>query len=385
MVTLDLHIHSVVAGIDAIGIVSSQTDLVLVNGNCQSGALTGGTTGRTGAGGSQITGAQVGEVQGFLRRTDVLVILPTCTGLIVAPTGHSCHRHLGTLGIVILAGFIILMVVTEEEDNILFCRYRIDGIEPILSPCIIITVVIQRLVGCNQQRLALVQLCGICLEVGNCLLDGGREALGSTVIGSCSVVKTCTIAVIAAQITHRQGIDIVIAVIVSTVGTVSTGTVNQTAGLVQRSLAGSVVIGIAVMVRPYIVHINSRISQAVGATDVTGKGIGIAGILGVVCVDGECITATGNRSNGQTGFLKRGHDSFNCCLLIVAFVGMQVTEHDRRIIGRFFCCKCADGQNANQHHQNQKQCKQFLHLLHRFSSLNFLQDFTQNRVIYSLF
>ena len=230
-----------------------------------------------------------------------------------------------------------------EEGHVHGGGHFVDGITPVRSPAVIVTVVEQGLVGNDQQRAVLLQVCRSCLEVCDGLGNRGSKALGSTVIALFRVVETGRIAVIGTQVAHAQRIDVVIAVVIRAVNAVVTGTVDQAALLVNTGT-------VAVMVGPDIV--DRHIAQNI--PDVARQLGGITGILGGIRVDGKCIAAAGNTADGQTCFLKSIHNTLDSALFVVAGTGMQITENDSGID----CCsvirgQSGNGQHADNHHQHQ--------------------------------
>ena len=373
MVTLDGLVHGIAAGVQAVLVIGLQHQAILINDDRNGSAQTGGAGGGAGGGGLQVAGAHMGEVQSLILSHQIAVVLPTGTSLIViVPAVSGCHGHNGTLAIIIVRCLVILMVVTVEEDNVHLRGNLVNGIKPGFCPGVVITVVVQRLMGGDQQGLGLVQLGCVGLEVGNSLFNSGGKAIGNTVIGAGGIVKASLITVVAAQVTHAQGVDIVIVVVRSAVNAVITGAVGQMALLVQEHLVRGIVVNITVMVRPDKVYIHRGITQAAAALDIANEGIGIAIILGAVRIDRECVATAGDRGIRHAGILKGRHDRLKLILLVVTAVGMQIAEHDRRIHRRLGGCiirsvglheqaaEVAHGQNAQDQHQCQQHAKQTL-------------------------
>ena len=339
-------VHGIIAGVDAACIVGGEVDAVVIQGNGHSSALTGGGGSGAGGGRCQITGAQVGEVQGLLN-----------TAVVSAGIGHGLHGHFGALGSVVVAAYVIAVVMTEEVCNVhIGCNF-VDGVEPLLCMAVVIAALEQGHVGRNEQRLGVIQTLGCGLE--SC---DGRSDL---VVG----VESSIVAVVGGQIRHAQGVDVVIAVVCVAIDAVSTCAVDQAAVVGQCDLIGTVVHRSAVVIGPDVVdgHIAAQ-----HATDIAGNGIGIAGRCSLVA--GERIARTGDGADGQ--ILDSLHNAFNSGLLVVSSAGVQVTENDCRIddcLCLVLSCQCAEGDHAEQHCTAKQHRQGFFESLHnRFTSLFFV-------------
>ena len=353
--TADSLVNGIAAGVDTLGIIGGEADAVGIDADSHSGTLTGGAAGGAGGGGGQITGAQMGEIQHLADGCQIVVVLPAGTGLVgIVPVGtvgelSGSHSHGGTLGIVVIAAGVILVIVAVEECNVHFLSHLVDGIAPVGCPAVVVAVVEQRLMGNDQQRPVLVQGSGIRLEVFDGLRNRSGETLGSAVIAAGGVIETGIVAVIGTQVAHAQGVDVVVAVVLGAVDAVAACAVNQTAFFID---AGTV----TVMVGPDIVDRHGAVAQS--GTDVAGNLGRIAGVLGGICVDGESIAAACDAGDGKTGILECGHDSLDGAFLVVAGTGVQITENDRSVNGiGILRCGYMHGQHGEDRCQNQQQGK----------------------------
>ena len=298
----------------------------------------------------------MGKVQDLVHGGKIVAVLPAAADLVieipVLAIGELSggYRHGGTLGVVVVAAGVVLVVVAVEEGDVHLGRDFVDGIEPILSPAVVVTVVEQGLMGDDEQGAILVHGGDLSLEVLDGLGNGGSVAVLGTVVGAGGVVETGGIAVVSAGIGHAQGEYVVVAVVGGAVDAVIAGTIDQAAGLVQGDLLAGVVVSAAVVVGPGVVD-GDAVAQHI--TDIAGDGVGISRIGAFVA--GECVTAAGDGREGQTGILKRGHDILHGALLVVAVAGVQVREDDRRIHdSRIIRCECLHGDHAEHHDQNQQ-------------------------------
>ena len=337
--------HSVIAAVNAVGIVGGVDDLVLIDLDSQRGALTGGAGGGAGI---HVTCADVGEVQGLGLCGQIHAGQVAAQNVIVpAPVVCGCDGHGLALGVVVVAGLVIGMVVTEEVGNIHFSRDRIDGIEPILGPCIVVAVVEQGLVAHDEQGLALVQVSHGGLERSNGLGDSGSEAAGDAFgIVGLAVSKAGVVAVVGAQVAHAQVVDIVVVI-------------NHQGALLADGRSGPVMVG------PGVVHGNIGENLPNVAVEL----VRVAGDCALV--GREHITCAVDGSDGSANI---GFDLVQHCLqggCLVVFIGagstnVQIAENNEGINGSFGCirCKCADRQEAQQHHKAQQEGYKPFHVVH---------------------
>ena len=321
MVTGHGGVDSIAAGVYTVLIIGDYLDGVGHNLGHNHGAFTGSAAVGTGAGGLHVTGTHMGEIQGHIDRT-------------AAAAGADGHG--GTLCVIVIFCLVILVIVTEQEDDVHVLTGRIDDLSPLVGISVVIAAVQQRLMAGNEHGLAVIQSCNI----GGELCQGcGQFTAGSKNAG--------VIAVIGGGIGHADGINIIVAVIGGAVNTIGTGTVNQT-GVVRNG-------GVPVMVRPGIEHIHIGIAQT--GANVLGDGIQTAKVIGAVA--GEHVTNTGNRAEIQTGFCDRTHNVLGLRGLAVRFGGMQITEENRSIYG-FGCRKGIHGDQGENHHQHKQRGKESL-------------------------
>ena len=334
-------IQGVIAGVNAGAGVGGVLDGVVIDddGHDHVPAGAGGGVG-AGGGGLHVAAADVGEVQ--LHALGVAAA--------VGADGHGA-----ALGVVVVAGLVILVVVTEEEGHVHLLGNGVDGGAPLVGIAVVVAVVQQGLVGDDQQGAVLQQLGGIGLEIGDGLIHGGGEAILGAVAG-----EACAVAVVGGDVGHAQQVDVVVAVVGGAVNAVVTGTVDQVAGLVQQS-AAVFLNGVAVMVGPDVV--DGHIGIAHGVADVAADGGGVAGVLAVgavrVAVDGKCVAAADDVGHGQARVPDGTENALNGALLVVALAGVQIGEDDRSIDGSLGSVCAEDLHRSCGDHQNQnQQCRQ---------------------------
>ena len=328
MVTGHGDVQSITAGVDAGVGVGRVLDGILIEHHGHDGVAAGAGGGvGAGGGGLSVAGADVCKVQHH-----VLGVAAA-----VGADGHGA-----ALGVVVIAGLVILVIVAEEVGNIHALCHFVDGGCPQIGMAVVVAVVQQGLVGHDQQGLALVQSGNVVLKPSDILLDHG------------GAVQAGVIAVIGAGVGHTQQIDVVVAVVVSAVDAVIACAVDQMAGLVQQRNA-VLLNGVAVMVGPDIVDGDGGIAQ--GIMDVAGDGAGIAGILAAVLIDREGIAAAGDGGDGQTGVFQGTKEAVDVALLVIALAGVQVGENDGGIDGRIGCGQHIHRDQGEHHHENE-HCRQ---------------------------
>ena len=322
-------IESEIAGVCAVGVVGGVLDAVLVDGHGNGSALTGVAVAVCRG---QVACADVGEVQ----------------GLLAAGAGLGLDGHGRTLGEVVVASLVMAVVMAEEVGNVHIGCDLVDGLEPLQSVAVVAAALEQGHVGHNEQGLGVIQTLGCCHEISNGLGD------------LCVRVEAAVVTVVGAQVSHAQGVDIVVVVIGIAVDAVLACAVGQMAGLVQCDLIGGVVVSAAVVIGPNVA--DRDLTQNI--LDITGKGIGIAG--GDALVAGEQVAAADDGADRQIVILDGGQNALQGALLFVAGAGVQISEDDCSVQRRcrILCCQRTERDHTDQHCRTQQKRHDFFQSLH---------------------